>query len=262
MLFNTVAATLLGLSTLAAAAPRPIDDASPAARGLVWEPKAMKNRLQKKSNSFFDEEFFNSESFSIEIVDTTVVELNEDSRRSETDLTILVQAQIDISNGYNNELRDFRDNIRKNHYRNRNSNENTVIVVVTEVIDIREENSRNTRYVTRHCTADNGRNSVATVIVQEVVAITIDSGFSSSFFEGYAPTGTASAGSSLQTVSSNAPYLNNNDSQLLPPQSPLPSFSERDSDPARIVENVEVDVFVAVINSNSNSNFNSHGNSF
>jgi len=265
MLFNTVAATLLGVSSLVAAAPRPIDDASPAARGLVWEPKAVKNRLQKKNVNvnIFDESFFDSEDFSIEIVDTTIVELNEDSRKSENDLTILVQAQIDISNGYNNELQNFRDNVRKNHYRNRNSDSNTVVVVVTEIIDIREESNRNTRYVTRHVTANNNRNSFTSVIVQEVVAISIDAEFSSSFFAGYAPTGTASAGASMQTVSSSAPYLNSNDSQLLPPQQSFPNFAEQQSDPAAIVEVDQIDIFVEVVeesNSNSNSNFENESN--
>jgi len=239
MLFNTIAATVLGLATFASAAPRARPDTGIAERGLVWSPRSLKGAVDKRGRGHKNEE----------IIDTTIVVLDEQSRNKETELVVIVQEKIKINDGSRDENRKHKDNIRKNHYRNKNNNENTVIVVVTEIVDVRDSNNRNSRYVTRKIKADNKKNQDVTVIINEIVALTVDSNDSNQYSStiGNSASASVSAGAAIQTVDSSAPYLASNQSVLIPSGVPPPAFVEVDLDPARILEKDQIDVIVETI---------------
>jgi hypothetical protein len=101
MRFAQISTVLLGLAAFASALPNPNE------RRLMWAPRSLEQKEESGSNHNKD---------TITIIDTTVVELTEASRNSEIELTVLVQEKIKIEE----QKKTAKDNVRKNHYRNKN----------------------------------------------------------------------------------------------------------------------------------------------
>lgn len=156
--------------------------------------------------------------------------------------------------------RKAKDNVRKNHYSSKNQNVDTIIVVITNIVDVRNSNAKNTRYM-QHQLRANGksnkdRNNIQVVAVTEIVAITIDSN-SNSRGGGKGKAGKAqgtgtialatavSAAAAIQTIDANAPFQASNATVMLPAGSSPPSFNTTETDPAAIVEADQNDAFVS-----------------
>jgi hypothetical protein len=116
MHFTKISVALLGLAAFVSAVPHQLE-AGNVERGLTWTPRSLRERSDGKSNNN-DENRNDKNKDSITIIDTTVVQLSEQSRNSEVELIILVQQNIRKSN----EKKKAKDNVRKNHYRNKNKN--------------------------------------------------------------------------------------------------------------------------------------------
>lgn len=56
------------------------------------------------------------------IISTTVIQLSDTQRQQEVALIVVVQDQVRQRSGRNFELRQQKDRIRQNHYRNKNRN--------------------------------------------------------------------------------------------------------------------------------------------
>lgn len=56
------------------------------------------------------------------IISTTVIQLSDSQRQQEVDLVVVIQDQVKRRSGRDYELRDQKDRVRKNHYRNKNRN--------------------------------------------------------------------------------------------------------------------------------------------
>lgn len=121
--------------------------------------------------------------------------------------------------------------------------QNTVIVTVTQVVDLRNSAAQNNRYLVNQLLADNGKpESEVVVMVTAAVPMTINlaspslalSGLLSSVTAISAPTGTPSIGA----YDPNAPFGQFNQSVLLPYGSQPPSLSNSAqifADPAAII---------------------------
>lgn len=105
MYFTQITTLLLGLVAFVSAFPNPHE------RRMVWTPRSLERKDESGSKN-------NNNKDAITIVDTTAIELTEKSRNSEVELTILVQEKIRIED----QKRTAKDNVRKNHYRNKNRN--------------------------------------------------------------------------------------------------------------------------------------------
>jgi hypothetical protein len=99
MHFAKLSAVLLGLAAFTSAFPHADE------RRMLWTPRS----LQRKDGG--------GKNNKDTIVDTTVVKLTEKSRNSEIELTILVQEKIRIED----QKKKAKDNVRKNHFRNKNN---------------------------------------------------------------------------------------------------------------------------------------------
>src|ERR1700722_40260 len=99
MHFTKLSAVILGLAAFASTLPNPHE------RRLFWTPRSLerKDGGKNKDND-------------ITIVDTTVIKLTEESRNSEIELTVKVEEKIKIKE----QKKKAKDNVRKNHYRNKN----------------------------------------------------------------------------------------------------------------------------------------------
>jgi len=235
MQFTAISATLVGLLALTSAAPhaqanavvlRDYDDL--AARGLAYIPKrANKNKNNSKNNND-------------NIVDTTFEEITEVQRGNEVELTTLVEKKITEQS----QKRTAKDNIRKNHFSAKNKDQNTVITVVTEIIDARQ-NEQVTRIMTHQVKADNGASKDVQVQVTEIKKITITANEATKASKASAAQASASAGVQIQQVAPNAPFLASNATIMLPPGSGAPAASQVEADPAAILEEEQTTLFVS-----------------
>lgn len=135
MHITKLSAALLGLVALASAVPHPQSEFRALDRRLKWYPRSVEvinlnsggsnNKGASKNNGGMNNGKSNNnggngnDRESVTIVDTTVVKLNEQSRNSEVELTILVEEKIKIDRS----CKRAKDNIRENHYRNKNKNQ-------------------------------------------------------------------------------------------------------------------------------------------
>jgi hypothetical protein len=106
MLFTSVA--LVGLAALVSAAPHP--DVFNSERGITWNPRALEERAKTGGKDKGNNDKI--------IVDTTFIKIDQTSRGKDQELTILIQEKTVIKDNSNK----LKDNIRKNHYKNKNSN--------------------------------------------------------------------------------------------------------------------------------------------
>jgi hypothetical protein len=110
--------TLLGLAALAIAAPHPQPDSSSADHGLIWKPRSLNSISIVNSNENNNGNRNKNNHNNNDIIDTTIVALSEQSRGEETELIVLIQERIRKSD----QKRRAKDNVRANHYRNKNQN--------------------------------------------------------------------------------------------------------------------------------------------
>ena len=102
MHFAKLSAVLIGLAAFASAIPNPRE------RRMLWTPRSLERKDGGGSK--------NKDKDTITIIDTTVVKLTEESRNSEIELTVLVEEKVKIEE----QKKKAKDNVRKNHYRNKN----------------------------------------------------------------------------------------------------------------------------------------------
>jgi len=248
MLFINLSATLLGLATLSSAVPHPQvvpevvgrDTPNMAERGLVWVPRALQERK-------------NNQNSDITITDTEITQLTEIQQGSETQLTVAVEKQVVIKKGTKN----AKDNVRKNHFAAINTQVNTIVVVVTQIIDQRDSNNVNTRYMTHQVKANNA-NAVEEIqiMVTEAQAITIGAqqvaqatGINAQL---QASAASANAVAAMATADPNAPFAASNATMLLPSGASAPTMDNVSADPANIVEEEQTTLFVQQITEASN----------
>ncbi|ESZ91153.1 hypothetical protein SBOR_8464 [Sclerotinia borealis F-4128] len=216
-----MASLVLSLTTsLITASPYPPSvpgTAENAARGLVYTTRSFGQR----GNSV------------ITITKTEEEQITEISRGREIQLTKLVQERLIIID----RTQIARDNIRKNHFKNLNSQQNTVIIVVTQIVDARDTSRQNIRYMTRQVQADNQAKDTQYVMVQQAQAMTING--ASSTGTASLPQGTdISSSSPIKTYDPNEAPSVSNGTQLLPVNAAAPSFGgvKQFQDPAIIIE--------------------------
>jgi hypothetical protein len=136
-----------------------------------------------------------------------------------------------------------------------NIHKNTVVIVVTQIIDQRDVSNINTRYMTRQIQSNEQIVEQQIVVVSEIVAMTIGSNS--------IPTGTGSSSFAQSTGNINpnvvtydptAPPSTNNLTMILPAGVSAPSFdnTQVNTDPAIIIEENQA-VFVSFVQS-SNTN--------
>jgi hypothetical protein len=134
--------------------------------------------------------------------------------------------------------------------------QNTIIVIVTPVIDQRNSNNKNTRYMTHKIQSNVQSQEQVTVVIQESTPIIIDvnSGGSGGSRVGVPPpqsTAAAQVNPNVMTVDPNSmSAINNcNGTMLLPAGVPLPNFGGMQviQDPAIIIE-ANQQVFVDFVN--------------
>ncbi|KAB8297323.1 hypothetical protein EYC80_002673 [Monilinia laxa] len=215
-----MASLVLSLANLiiASAYPHPVPETvDNVARGLVYAPRSVGQRVNGV----------------VTITTTEEEQLTEISRGREIQLTKLVQERLVIID----RTQIARDNIRKNHFRNLNSQQNTVIIVFPQIVDARDPSSKNIRYMTHQIQADNKSQDNQFAVVQQAQKMIIN---------GPSPTGTASLPQGADTTSSsfiakydpNARPSISNATQILPVNAAAPSFVgvKQFQDPAIIIE--------------------------
>lgn len=260
MLFS-LKISVLGLAALTAAAPyqaaSELEARQPAKfadRGLSWTPRSLSTRQDNSNNNNNNNRGGNggNNRFNniITITEIDTIQLTDNQRNEEIQLTQIIQERID---GSNQRQRD-QDNVRQNHYRNNNKDQNTIIVIVSQVIDLRSGTGIQ-RYLTRQIRADNGNGlPEVAVVVNEVPQLSITAQEAGQVpQQGQAPTATsdqnsalasaiaaqasAIAVSNIQTYDPTAAFQQNNQTQLLPAGVPAPTWNlSVENDPAMIIE--------------------------
>jgi hypothetical protein len=123
-------------------------------------------------------------------------------------------------------------------------NQNTVIIVVTTIIDERDVTNVRTRYMTHQVQSNEEISEQQIIVVSEAAAMTLGSGSSgSSGSTGTqvlpaSPTGTGSIAPVIMTYDPSAPPSVSNSTMILPAGVSAPSFdnTQVDQDPAIIIE--------------------------
>ncbi|KAM0129062.1 hypothetical protein ACHAP3_008014 [Botrytis cinerea] len=202
--------------------PHPVPETGKnIARGLVYAPRNSRQQSKANSNNV------------IIITKTEEEQLTEISRNREIQLTKLVQERLIIID----RTQIARDNIRRNHFKNLNSQQNTIIVVVTQIVDARDRSNKNIRYMTHQIQANNQAQDTRFVMVQQDQRMTING--ASSTGTASLPRGTGTSTSpSFGTYDPNAAPLVSNVTQILPANAQAPNFAgvKQFQDPAMIIE--------------------------
>ncbi|KAL3424767.1 hypothetical protein PVAG01_04048 [Phlyctema vagabunda] len=247
MLFSV---TILGLAALAVAAPSQslseLEARQPSqfgARGLTWTPRDLRTRDEKDgrdrdNNRDGNNRNKNNNDDLITITQTETIQLTEIQRGREVQLTQVIQKQIQIVD----QKKRARDNVRKNHYRNRNRNQNTVIIIVTQVIDVRDSNNRNDRFLARQIRADNDPSfEDVAVVMTEIEQLTVGAGqvqtvASDGLLQAAALATGVSAAPAIATYNP-AAIPGANQTQMLPIGASAPNWGlQVENDPAMIIE--------------------------
>ncbi|KAM3068763.1 hypothetical protein ACMFMG_010934 [Clarireedia jacksonii] len=220
MYYATAAALLFSLVSIVSASPYPHpvpETTENLARGLVYPSRS----LGRGADGV------------VIITQTQEQQLTEISRGREMQLTQLVQDRLIIIDRTNT----ARDNVRRNHFRNLNSQQNTIIIVVTQIVDARNPSNKAVRYMTHQVKVDNQAKDTQFIIVQQAQQMTIN---------GASATGTASlpGGTGVSNAAPfsiynpNAPPSASNATQILPAGVAAPSLAgvQQFQDPAIIIE--------------------------
>lgn len=228
----------------------------PAERGLTWTPKKRQssiNQIASVTDISIQQDFSSFSKQTVVIINQLAANILQLQQiLLEQELVALVQEQLFLLQLQNSIV----DNIRKNHFKNKNSNVNTIIVIVQQVSDNRGGNQKN-RYMTRQIQSNSNVQEQVVVIIQEQNTIQVggsgSNSNSNSNSNGASPTGSSSAAQSTASVSAAANataigtyqpdlaqfpgYTPNID--LLPAdlqQAPQFNFGSQGADPAIIIQ--------------------------
>ncbi|POS68700.1 hypothetical protein DHEL01_v212904 [Diaporthe helianthi] len=233
MFFRNLFTALVGVS-IVTAAPASVDrTATPMGRGLRYRA-----RSQQKRDIIIQQTVIEPQ---VTVINNNLDTIAALALTAEQQFAALVQSQLALVST----VETIKNNIRVNHFKNRWTDVNTVIVAVTNVIDQRDPNNINTRYMVNQLVADNGA-------PDKEILVMLNS--SEPLVIGPAPTpaalnvpGVAGVGNASQPANAapqvapldpNAPFGQLNGSVLLPfgsqpPQAP--SNAQVFSDPAAII---------------------------
>jgi hypothetical protein len=127
--------------------------------------------------------------------------------------------------------------------------QNTVVIVVTQLVDIRDSSNINTRYMTHQVQSNEEIEEQQIVVVSEAAALTIG-GSNRTPVRAASPTGTGYISPNIMTYDPNAPPSVSNNSMILPAGVSAPRFdnTQVDQDPAIIIEENQA-VFVEFVQS-------------
>lgn len=267
MLFSTLSTSLVGFAALAAAgmcfsldaldfsnisAPQLLsrneqdlaarEYVQPFERGLTW------TRSQNRKNNDQNQNNQNNRNNNdkIEITQLVAVQLTEQQRGREVQFTEIVVENLQIID----QTKQNKDNIRKNHFRNRNNKvvclsylnvfpmltaQNTIVVIVTEIIDNRDSNNRNKRYCVHQVHSNENILEQVVVVVSDRSTMTINDNSGRNNRRQAAATGVP-----IPTVVNFDPSADvsaNNNTMILPSGLPAPSFKNANQaeDPASII---------------------------
>ncbi|KAG9239738.1 hypothetical protein BJ875DRAFT_1564 [Amylocarpus encephaloides] len=273
MLFSTLTVSAFGLAAVAIAAPSHLqsryqeiasrEPSKVVARGLTWQPKKRQSSISDllNFNSFGGDNKFNNDFFAFQQETIIIITEQENNRldsgrfQQEEQFSQLIQEQLFLL-----QVQSFMcDNIRRNHFNNRNRNVNTIIIIVQEVIDNRFGNN-NRRYFTRQIESNSRSREQIVVIIQETNIINIGG---QSLFSG-TPTGSFGAQSTdsarIGGESQRGTYVPNESQfggfnsniNLLPEGIDVPQFGfgRQDVDPAIIVQQSQ-QVFISFSDSDN-----------
>jgi len=270
MLFNTL--SVFGLIATAAAAPqlhsrfqREVEARGEAithaARGVNWPASPVMPRANKFGNS---QDLFNGNyqaNVQITQEQITILQINNSPALEQQILEqeIALSQAIQLQILAQQELQFAIDNIRINTFNNLNSNVNTVLVIVTEVVDNRNSgnnnnnnNGNNNRYLVRQLQSNSAIQEQVFVQINEQATMTIANDVPSAVFNSAQASGTGFAAPNQGSytpggnISLQAQGLN-----LLPQGVSVPSFgnAQNFNDPALIIQ-PNVQAFVQVGQSN------------
>jgi hypothetical protein len=211
-------------------------------RGIVYAPRGLQRR---------------------QVEEITITQLQEEiltssQKSSEVELVQLVQEKIVIID----QTKRNKDNIRKNHFANVYSSvvsipprctsccanicKNTIIVIVTEVIDQRNVNDKSTRYMSRQIQSNVQSEEEVTIVIQESQQIIVGGSNNQSSYNNNGPPGNSSAqlnataqvNPNVATVDPNSMSAVSNSTMLLPAGISMPTFGGMQviQDPAIIIE--------------------------
>lgn len=219
---------------------------------MIWIPRSVEPRKNKNNNDNI-----------LTITELEETQLTVVEKGKEVQLTELVEKKLVIID----QTKQNKDNIRKNHFKNKNSNvvsvfpfnasilkadskQNTVVIVVTQIVDIRDSSNVNTRYMTHQVQSNEEITEQQIVIVSEAVAMTVGGGSSGTQVQPASPTGTGFISPNIMTYDPSAPPSVSNNSMILPAGVSAPNFdnTQVDQDPAIIIEENQA-VFVEFVQS-------------
>jgi len=258
MLVNTL--SVLGLAACAAAAPHaaPVPNLAEAKeRGMIWAPRGLHARDFRNNFNFNQFNSFDSSLFDFQEteVEETVILTEEDVSDFSQSQDFEQEEQLAelVSGVYNSQVgwRSLVNNARFNHYRNRNSDNVAIILVVyTQVVNQLVDGGSNRIGRAAFNLNDQSQEfaSSALVMIQDFATMTINSDSSNvlnSFPSGSTGFSTPSVG---QFSSSNFYNLNNN-FELMPDS--FQSFQDVEnlgvkfgSDPGLITQSNVQDLFI------------------
>lgn len=263
MLLNTL--SVFGLIATAAAAPQLHsrfqnevqargEAITHAARGVNWPASPIMPR--KNNNGNKKDNFNGNYQANVQITQEQITILQIDNSpaleqqilQQEIALSQAIQLEILAQQ----QLQFAIDNIRINTFNNLNSNVNTVLVIVTQVVDNRNSGGNNNRYLVRQLQSNANIQEQVFVQINEQASMTIANDVPTSVFNSAQASGTGFAAPNLGSytpggnISLQAQGLN-----LLPQGVSVPSFgnAQNFNDPALIIQ-PNVQAFVQVGQSN------------
>jgi len=260
MIFPTLSTSLLGFVTLAVAAPHlhsrfenevAVREVGPVVeRGMIWQPRQPYRRDNKGKNN-------NGASIvDIAIQETSITQINSGTRSNDIILVQQIQKESIIID--NSET--FKDNVRKNTFKNKNKDKNTIIIVVTEIIDVRDSKNSNKRYKTKQLESNKDIQEQVIIVISDSQQLTVDG--SKGGKDG--PTAVASAFTADSTGSSQvfqqydpnaaASFLGDGAQAILPSGAAAPQWSnaKNSADPADILI-LGKEAFVSFVGEESNN---------
>ncbi|KAH8602474.1 hypothetical protein B0O99DRAFT_606645 [Bisporella sp. PMI_857] len=262
MLFPTLSLSLLGFASLSVAAPHlhsrfennaavaVRQPGSLAERGITWKRDDRGRGRGGDRNDDFDV-----------IQDITVTQfqnivISDEERNRDVQLVQLIQERLIVVDN----SREFRDNVRRNTFRNRrddNNNEvNTVIIVVTEIVDNRDGRNER-RYVNRRLQSNENAQNQVFVVIRESESDPFTSDEQPSRVQELLAQSSATPQQQFGFYDPNAQAKFDNDSlnveELLPSGASAPRWSNafETADPAIILDsNPDTAVFVQFLDEN------------
>jgi hypothetical protein len=129
-------------------------------------------------------------------------------------------------------------------------NKNTIVIVVTQIVDIRDSSNINTRYMTHQVQSNELIEEQQILVVSEAVAMTIGGNVGTAVQQFASPTGTGSVSQNIATYDPNAAPSVSNATMILPAGVSAPSFdnTQVNQDPAIIIQENQA-VFVQFVGS-------------